>query len=149
MCRLSKNLGASTSWSPKGLPRPVWDCFNFTFTFRSSRQTPGYYLRFALFWDITSSSGNPLPTFRDLDFLTFEMGTIRCPETSVKYYHSTLRNIPEERRSHQHGGGSLKSRIITWIYVITLRGISLWLLQLLAFLMFRAIRLLHQLLNFV
>jgi hypothetical protein len=23
MCRLSKNLGASTSWSPKGLPRPV------------------------------------------------------------------------------------------------------------------------------
>jgi hypothetical protein len=23
MCRLSKTLGASTSWSPKGLPRPV------------------------------------------------------------------------------------------------------------------------------
>jgi hypothetical protein len=23
MCRLSKNLGASTSWSPKGLYRPV------------------------------------------------------------------------------------------------------------------------------
>jgi hypothetical protein len=23
MCRLSKNLGASTSWSPKGLSRPV------------------------------------------------------------------------------------------------------------------------------
>jgi hypothetical protein len=23
MCRLSKNLGVSTSWSPKGLPRPV------------------------------------------------------------------------------------------------------------------------------
>jgi hypothetical protein len=30
MCRLSKTLGASTSWSPKGLPRPVWDCFTFT-----------------------------------------------------------------------------------------------------------------------
>jgi hypothetical protein len=23
MCRLSKNLGASTSWNPKGLSRPV------------------------------------------------------------------------------------------------------------------------------
>jgi hypothetical protein len=23
MCRLSRNLGASTSWSPKGLSRPV------------------------------------------------------------------------------------------------------------------------------
>jgi hypothetical protein len=30
------------------------------------------------------------------------MGPIRCPETSVKDYHSTLRNTPEERRSHQH-----------------------------------------------
>jgi hypothetical protein len=27
------------------------------------------------------------------------MGPIRCPETSVKDYHSTLRNTPEERRS--------------------------------------------------
>jgi hypothetical protein len=26
------------------------------------------------------------------------MGPIRCPETSVKDYHSTLRDIPEERR---------------------------------------------------
>jgi hypothetical protein len=27
------------------------------------------------------------------------MGLIRCPETSVKDYHSTLRNTPEECRS--------------------------------------------------
>jgi hypothetical protein len=27
------------------------------------------------------------------------MGPRRCPETSVKDYRSTLRNIPEERRS--------------------------------------------------
>ena len=39
-----------------------------------------------------------------------KMGPIRRPETSVKDYHSTLRNIPEERRSHQHRGGSLKSK---------------------------------------
>jgi hypothetical protein len=39
------------------------------------------------------------------------MGPIRCPETSVNNYHSTLRNIPEERRSQVHRGGSLKSRL--------------------------------------
>jgi hypothetical protein len=39
-----------------------------------------------------------------------KMGPIRCPETSVKDYHSTLRNNKEERRTHQHRGGSLKSR---------------------------------------
>jgi hypothetical protein len=27
------------------------------------------------------------------------MGPIGCPETSVQNYHSTLRNIAEERRS--------------------------------------------------
>jgi hypothetical protein len=34
---------------------------------------------------------------------------IRCPETSVKDNCSKLRNVPEECRSHQYGGGSLKS----------------------------------------
>jgi hypothetical protein len=38
------------------------------------------------------------------------MGPIRCPETSVKVYHSKLRNTPEKRRSHEHCGGSVKSR---------------------------------------
>jgi hypothetical protein len=28
------------------------------------------------------------------------MGPISCPETSVKDYHSTLSNIPEERIAH-------------------------------------------------
>jgi hypothetical protein len=35
-------------------------------------------------------------------------GLIRCPQTSVRNYHSTLCNTPEERISHQHGGRSLK-----------------------------------------
>ena len=35
-----------------------------------------------------------------------------CPETAVKNYHRTPHNIPEERRSHQHRGGSLKSNIL-------------------------------------
>jgi hypothetical protein len=38
-----------------------------------------------------------------------KMGPIRCPETSVSNYHTTQRNIPEERRSRQRRGGSLKS----------------------------------------
>jgi hypothetical protein len=37
------------------------------------------------------------------------MGPIGFTETSVENYHSTLRNIPEERRSQLHRGGSLKS----------------------------------------
>jgi hypothetical protein len=40
-----------------------------------------------------------------------KMGPILCPETSVNNYHATPRNIPEERRSHQDGGRSLKSAL--------------------------------------
>jgi hypothetical protein len=42
-------------------------------------------------------------------FFTLEDGTDALPETSVKDYHSTLRNMTEERR-YQHRGLSLKSR---------------------------------------
>jgi hypothetical protein len=41
----------------------------------------------AIFWDIT-------------------------PRHVELFYHSTLRNIPEERRSHHHRGGSLKSILV-------------------------------------
>jgi hypothetical protein len=37
------------------------------------------------------------------------------PETSVQKYHSTLRNVPEERRSYLHRGESLKPRLILCI----------------------------------
>jgi hypothetical protein len=33
-------------------------------------------------------------------------------KVSLKDYHSTLRNTPEERSSHQHRGASMKSRIL-------------------------------------
>jgi hypothetical protein len=36
------------------------------------------------------------------------MGAISCSETSVSNYHTKPCNIPEERTSHQHSGGSLK-----------------------------------------
>ena len=38
------------------------------------------------------------------------MGPIGCPETSLRNYRCTLRNNPEERRTRQLRGGSLKSR---------------------------------------
>jgi len=46
-------------------------------------------------------------------------------ETSVRNYRCTLRNIPEERRSHLHRGRSLKSHKCSWLtrnvcwYVVT------------------------------
>jgi hypothetical protein len=43
------------------------------------------------------------------------MELIHCPEMSVKDYHSMLRYTPEERSSHQHGSGSLKSFIVVFL----------------------------------
>jgi hypothetical protein len=62
----------------------------------------------ALLGCYATSSGNPLPTYpshlqgsrsprRLMD--TWRWDRYVFPETSVKDYHSTLRNIPEERRS--------------------------------------------------
>jgi len=39
------------------------------------------------------------------------MGLERCPEKSIRNYHSTLPKIPEELKFHLLGGGSLKTRI--------------------------------------
>jgi hypothetical protein len=78
------------------------------------------YLRSAFFWDITQ----PRVVYRRLGTTyrshlqvsrspwtawPLRMGPIRCPETSVQNYHSTLSNIPEERRSHLQRDRSLKS----------------------------------------
>jgi len=48
-------------------------------------------------------NGNSVPTFRD-----------NFPETSVRNYHYTVRNNPEERSSHLPRGGSLKSHGVYW-----------------------------------
>jgi hypothetical protein len=65
-------------------------------------------------------SGTSVPTFRDSSdiyaaFCTDVSGQIIGPifkgQAVQQNYHSTLCNIPEERRSHVHRGGSLKSRI--------------------------------------
>jgi hypothetical protein len=57
-------------------------------------------IRSALYWDITQRrvviAYRRFGTY--LAHLKGQMGPIRCPETSVKDYLSTLRNKPEERR---------------------------------------------------
>jgi hypothetical protein len=40
-----------------------------------------------------------------------KMRPMQCSETSITNYQSTLRKIPEERRSHLHCGGNMKSNI--------------------------------------
>ena len=64
----------------------------------------GYYI---------TSSGNFLPTFRDLSVPNSGVKHSRrdtiCPETSVWNYHYRPRNNPEECSSHLPRGGRLKS----------------------------------------
>jgi hypothetical protein len=66
-------------------------------------------MRYALFWDVTQGrlvvndvSERPIgPIFK---------GPIGCPETTITNYQYTLRNVPEEQRSHLQRRGSLESR---------------------------------------
>ena len=84
--------------------------FKFSCNLRSE-DLLGYY---------AASNDNPLPTFRDKASVPFsrvkksmkKRDRHVAPETSVKHSHSTLRNSPEERRSHQYRGGSLKSHFV-------------------------------------
>jgi hypothetical protein len=55
---------------------------------------------------LVGGQGRVVLSVPSLRSLTFEDGTDNCPETSVKDYHSTLLNIPKERRSHERTFGS-------------------------------------------
>ena len=63
-------------------------------------------------------NSNSLPTFQDNLFIPssrvrpLKMGLIGCPETSVKNYHYSLRNNPEECSSCLLHVRSLKSPIV-------------------------------------
>jgi hypothetical protein len=78
-----------------------------------------------------ASTGNSLPIFQDnLSVPTssfflirdLEMGPICCTETSVRNYHYSLRNNPEERSPRLLRGGSLKSR--TACYCQSVSGVN-------------------------
>jgi hypothetical protein len=74
---------------------------NRTLTQVTERTLHAMLMRLALFWDITQRRVVILyRRFSSRPSSSLKMGPIRCPETSVKNYHWTLRNIPEDRRSH-------------------------------------------------
>jgi hypothetical protein len=79
-------------------------------------------------WDLRSSG-----TLRSVDwqlvtgvsgqpFGLILKGRIVCPEMSVPYYQSTLRKLPEERRSHLLRGRTHKSHVVllygVWLRVV-------------------------------
>jgi hypothetical protein len=72
------------------------------------------HLKTALFWVITQES-NPY------GFLNLKDGTDRLPETSVRNYHHSLHNNPEERNSQLLRGGSLQSRMNVRLCISTKR----------------------------
>ena len=55
----------------------------------------------------TASGGNFLPTIQES--WPLKMGTIGCPETSLRNYHYSLRNNSEERSSQSVCVSVLKS----------------------------------------
>ena len=63
------------------------------------------------------------------------MGPLGCPETSVRIYHYSLPNNPEERSSHLLRGGSLKSNIVRFYgeeilrHVQTFERLPFWILD--------------------
>jgi hypothetical protein len=124
---LSHKQATSLGLSHSTFLRNAWQ-FN-----PSMRCTDFHVMRSPLFWDImrrrmvivyrrfgktyrshlqgVKCRIGPIFTGQQSDSWPMKMGQIICPETSVNDYHSTLLNTPEERRSHQHRGGSLKSKL--------------------------------------
>jgi len=83
---------------------------------------------FALLECYAASSDNSWPTFRYKlsapnsrvrQSRHWKMGPKVCPETSVRNYHDSLRNNPEERSSHLLRSGSLKSSLVLKLFCFT------------------------------
>ena len=92
----------------------------------------GFRLPPLCWWELHSfeSSSNLLLTFRDnvsfpssrinkskkkISSWPLKMGQIRCPETSVSDYHSTLRNIPKEHKSQLDMVTKTSMKMATWV----------------------------------
>ena len=55
-----------------------------------------------------------------LDSWTLKIGTIGCPNTSLRIYHYSLHDNPKYRSSRLHRGGSMKSRVLKELFVFSL-----------------------------
>jgi hypothetical protein len=73
-------------------------------------------MRCALFWDITQRWVGVL--YRRFGTTSRTLGPIGGPETSVQNYHSTLRNIPEERTSQHALRLRAHSERFHWLSII-------------------------------
>jgi hypothetical protein len=87
-------------------------------------------LRSAFFWDVMQrrlvvcyrrfGTTSRCQLQRSSSPRSLKIRTIGCPQTSVQNCHSTLRNIPEERRCYLNSGGSLKSFLDACFQVVAL-----------------------------
>jgi hypothetical protein len=59
-------------------------------------------LRSELWQLLTAVSGRPIGPILKVQEFKKQIGLIGCPETSVRNYHYTLRNSPEERSSEDN-----------------------------------------------
>jgi len=86
---------------------------------------PVVILRTALFWAITQRVVViPYQRLKTVYLSHLKIGPIGCFETSVRNYHYSLRNCPEERSSHLLRSGSLKSRVVVFfnVYLLIIFG---------------------------
>jgi hypothetical protein len=89
------------------------------------------YEIWALMGYYAASCVDCLPTFRDSRSVpcsrifwtswSLKMGPIHFPETTANNHHTTLHNIPEERKGHQHRGGSMKCRKVNDVFSVKYR----------------------------
>ena len=88
-------------------------------------------LRSLLFWYVTQRRLLASYRFFGTTFRSHLQGwssqSIVCTETSVTNYQSMLRNIPEEQSSHLHRDGSLKSRMVIYLFNLLTRWLWDWL----------------------
>ena len=89
---------------------PIW--FDTGFEFRLFWD----YSRFSLSLQQHSSTSLQIHNSQIFYSLHLKMWPIGWPETSVRNYHYTLRNNPEEGSSHLLRGGSLKLLLIIWCF---------------------------------
>jgi hypothetical protein len=83
-------------------------------------------MRSVLFWAVTQRVVVISYHLRGQGFWPLKMGPIGCPETSVRIYHYSLRNSPEERSSvatvgsaHPYRNGQ-KPKMLKYIKFITI-----------------------------
>jgi hypothetical protein len=117
--RLSWNLGASTSWNPRGLSSPVMGLlyiFEYCVRIENCAVLRYYAACCGNFWpkfrDKLSVPSSRVKKQKESDSRPIKMIPIGCTETSVWNYPHSLRNSSEERSSFLLHDGSLKC----WIW---------------------------------